>query len=731
MPLVAKQRVHFGPFVLDVHAGELHKHDLKLKVQGHPIQILAMLLQRPGELITREEIQQKLWPSESETFVDFEHGLNTAVRKLRQVLGDEAETPQYIETLPRRGYRFVGAITTEEIGQAPVVGSPGPVAEPGPLETAPNAVESPAEARARVSALPEKEALRKGLSLRALLAGLMIAVLVVAGALMLRFARRSPGGLVVTGTRQLTYLGEVQGRILTDGRRIYFASMGENPLRYVSVNGGEATPIPSPVSRWIETLDISRDGEYLLLKELHGPRGGMEASIWIVDVNSGAARKLGDIQARDAAFAPDGKTIVVTKGHDLYLTDLEGANPVKLAEAPGQISWPRWSSDGQRLRFTVSNEVTRQNSLWELTREGSLRSLLPAWKNATRICCGEWTADGRYYLFIADEQLWYVSDRAGQSNPEPSLITTSGEAWSVVTNPLKHTTYVSVLQGVSQDVFRWDLNPSHTPSILHQELKMVVVEFSRDGQWIAYSHKAPTGYELWRARPDGSEKLQLTPPFEWIYIVRYSPDSSKIAIMAEPPKGPWKVDWVSAEGGSLHEVPAPITVQADPAWSSDSQSIIFGLPPENFGAGAPDVIRHLYRYDLRTGKTTEVPGSEGLFSPRSAPNGRYIAAMTADLEGLSVLDTTTSRWRTLTRQQSTNHPSWSPDSAWVYFNDVGDTGVWRVRVSDGHLEALGRIPRPSSYNDCFTVSFAPDGAALLECFDSRVDIFALDYKEQN
>jgi len=108
MPIVARQRVHFGSFELDVHASELYKHGLKLKLQGHPIQILAMLLERPGELITREEIQQKLWPSESETFVDFEHGLNTAVRKLRQSLGDEAETPEYIETLPRRGFRLWG-----------------------------------------------------------------------------------------------------------------------------------------------------------------------------------------------------------------------------------------------------------------------------------------------------------------------------------------------------------------------------------------------------------------------------------------------------------------------------------------------------------------------------------------------------------------------------------------------------------------------------------------------
>src|SRR6516165_5553912 len=137
MPIVFEQRVHFGPYELDAHAGELYKHGLKLKLQGHPIQILAMLLQRPGELITSEEIQQKLWPSETETFVDFEHGLNTAVRKLRQVLGDEAETPQYIETLPRRGYRFVGAITTEESGRTAAAEPAGAVAELARPETAP------------------------------------------------------------------------------------------------------------------------------------------------------------------------------------------------------------------------------------------------------------------------------------------------------------------------------------------------------------------------------------------------------------------------------------------------------------------------------------------------------------------------------------------------------------------------------------------------------------------
>src|SRR5512133_3054101 len=111
MAVTVKQKVRFGPFVLDVHSGELHKNGSKLKVQPQPIQVLTILLEHPGELVTREEIRTRIWPSD--TFVDFEHGLNTAVKKLRQALGDESETPKYIETLPRRGYRFVGSVEDE------------------------------------------------------------------------------------------------------------------------------------------------------------------------------------------------------------------------------------------------------------------------------------------------------------------------------------------------------------------------------------------------------------------------------------------------------------------------------------------------------------------------------------------------------------------------------------------------------------------------------------------
>src|SRR5215467_3250065 len=101
-------RVRFGPFEANLATGELRKHGLRLRLHGQPFQVLVKLLARSGELVTREEMQKALWPSG--TFVDFENGLNSAVNRLREALGDSAEQPEYIETIPRYGYRFLVAV---------------------------------------------------------------------------------------------------------------------------------------------------------------------------------------------------------------------------------------------------------------------------------------------------------------------------------------------------------------------------------------------------------------------------------------------------------------------------------------------------------------------------------------------------------------------------------------------------------------------------------------------
>ena len=120
--------VRFGTFEVDVRSGELRRSGLKIKLQDQPFQLLAVLLERPGDLVTREDIQRRLWPSN--TFVDFDLALNAAVKKLRQALNDDAGTPRYIETLPRRGYRFVFPVAAEEsLVSRPLPGAGGPAQE--------------------------------------------------------------------------------------------------------------------------------------------------------------------------------------------------------------------------------------------------------------------------------------------------------------------------------------------------------------------------------------------------------------------------------------------------------------------------------------------------------------------------------------------------------------------------------------------------------------------------
>src|ERR1044071_93522 len=113
----SRSALRFGVFELDPKTGELRKKGMKVRLQGQPIDILVLLLQRPGQIVTREELQKNLWPAD--TFVDFEQGLNNAMNRLRAALDDDAESPHFIETLPRRGYRFVGPVTGT--GQAPAV----------------------------------------------------------------------------------------------------------------------------------------------------------------------------------------------------------------------------------------------------------------------------------------------------------------------------------------------------------------------------------------------------------------------------------------------------------------------------------------------------------------------------------------------------------------------------------------------------------------------------------
>lgn len=135
MPENNTRVVRFGVFELDLNAGELRKSGVKLRLQGQPFQVLALLLEHSGSVVTREELQQKLWPSD--TFVDFDHSLNTAINKVREALGDSATSPRYVETLARRGYRFIAPVQNGALSQPAAPSAPAPAAIERPSKPEP------------------------------------------------------------------------------------------------------------------------------------------------------------------------------------------------------------------------------------------------------------------------------------------------------------------------------------------------------------------------------------------------------------------------------------------------------------------------------------------------------------------------------------------------------------------------------------------------------------------
>jgi DNA-binding winged helix-turn-helix (wHTH) protein len=204
-------RARFGPFEVDLHTQELWKFGTRLKLVGQPFEILAVLLSKPGELVTREELRTRLWPAD--TFVDFNHGLNAAVNKLREALSDSAEAPRYVETLPRRGYRFMAVV--EWVADKPVVlEAPLPNAAPIVVETLVETNDSlPAELTLKAVPAPAYAEIRGPSPLLRYLTGAgVLFTLFLAAALVLKTASTygagSPTRTVVQYTRPLLAISD-------------------------------------------------------------------------------------------------------------------------------------------------------------------------------------------------------------------------------------------------------------------------------------------------------------------------------------------------------------------------------------------------------------------------------------------------------------------------------------------------------------------------------------------
>jgi Tol biopolymer transport system component len=198
------------------------------------------------------------------------------------------------------------------------------------------------------------------------------------------------------------------------------------------------------------------------------------------------------------------------------------------------------------------------------------------------------------------------------------------------------------------------------------------------------------GGQLWRARINGDERLQLSPDNLDVFLAHWSPDGSRLAVMAREPGSAWKIYLVSAHGGDLQPLLKESRNAADPSWSPDGHSLVFGRV--NDIMGKESAARTLHILHLDTNAVEEVPDSNGLFSPRWSPDGRWIAALTLDQRQVRLYNVASHAWTTLSVPSGAD-PIWSSDSRYLYLHASLDPAqpIDRVSIPDGHVDEVVRL----------------------------------------
>jgi len=501
----------------------------------------------------------------------------------------------------------------------------------------------------------------------------------------------------VISITQLTHDGVSKRNLLSDDTNLYVTELPSTGrvLAKFTLPGASRSLIPSTFSN-VQALDISPDRTNLLVAPV---RSG-NSEFWTMSVNTGSPRKLGDLVGREASWSADGHQLVFAKGSTLYTANADGTGQREVFTTEGSVFAPRLSPDGKRIRFTVGNTAQSTTAIWEVNRDGSqVHAVLNGWQHASSACCGQWTADGRYYIFQVTETsptavttLWALPDSDSATTPveltrgpmsfgSASPSADNKRIWAIGVQPtgqaVKYNAdtkeFVSLLSGVSA----------------------TDIDFSSDGKWATYV-SVPEG-TLWRCRTDGSDRLQLTSAPERAALPRWAPDGKKIVYVRMQPGKPWRVALVSPQGGKPEDVLEENRNQIDANWSSDGTRIMFSYLHAEQGIN----IRIL---NLKTHEVSDVPGSEGLFSPRWSPNGRYIAALSPDFTKVMLFDYQTQKWSNWLTEPAgaVSYPVWSADSKYLYFDDLvtDEESIRRVKVGETQtervfkLEGIERYPGP-------------------------------------
>jgi DNA-binding winged helix-turn-helix (wHTH) protein/Tol biopolymer transport system component len=510
----------FGLFEVDLLAGELRRNGLKIKLQEQPFQILSLLLEKPGEIVSRDDLRKRLWPAD--TFVDFDHSLNAAIKRLRDALGDTAENPRFVETVARRGYRFV----------APVNGA----------GTNGNAMTEVA------AAVPQSIAPSKRHSWLRWVAGVgLAAVLVLLGLKLGSFLEKQPA----SAPRFLRLTANPAddrvrvSAISPNGKYLAFADETGFYLR--EIDSGETHSIATPSGSRIGSAGWFPDSAHLVM----GLMGtGEESGLWAVSVLGGSPRRLSD-EGRSAAVSLDGTRIAFLKGskmhEEIWLVAADGGQPRKLVGEEGDFFGSLvWSPDSTKIAYTRGHYfyawgVKAGIEIFDLGTQ-HIQSVM---SSETLDGPVAWVAPNRLVYTLVeppprrtDSNLWWVSlDDQGRMAGHPVRLTSdTGVVQSITASADgKRLTF---LKGVPQpDVYVARLNGqniSEPQRLTLDDRQDFPFEWTPDGKSVIFISDRTGTFNVYKQDIDRTVPELLISGTEAISIPRLSPDGSQLLYLVYP-----------------------------------------------------------------------------------------------------------------------------------------------------------------------------------------------------
>ncbi|MGO4514357.1 winged helix-turn-helix domain-containing protein [Terriglobus sp. 2YAB30_2] len=603
------------------------------------LETLSLLLEAKGEVVSRETFLDKVW---GDVIVE-EHNLTQTIFLLRKTLGRLPNGQEYIETVPKKGYRM-----------SPSALSLSTTREPAPSlwDKAKKKIPSPA-----LPSVPLMEGKRSRNIIKKMFLIQAAVIVVTMAATLLRGFQARPHLLKV---RQLTDDGVYKvsdAPIFLRDNRLFFTERQDtrNVLVSVSLDGSISRNQVLPFRDGVLS-GIGKSGEEVLIA-----RPGDKGTITVALLNGDNARPLSEFSGESPSWSPDGKRLAFIRGQQLFTADEGGQNPVPLAAVQGIPFWPVWSPDGTAIRFSV-REPDGGQSIHEVNLATKrLSQVLRGEPHEHRACCGAWTSNGRYFAYVvgnsASTSLWVQHEEVlGWKEIKRSWELASGpvDFWRAPVIDQDHI--YAIGEQVRHRLVL--LNSKFAPFL--PAVSANSLSISHDGAWIAYS-VYPEG-SLWKSRLDGTERTRLSAHDEYTRMPQWSADDHDIFYLRMTEGKPWSLAQVDARGGKPGILAIGGSGTSELAYSSAGDQLVMdqtGLSSTRSGK--------LAILSSKGQLIEELPGSEGMTAARWSADGRYISAITADREQLRVFDRVSRKWDVVFTSATIGANVWDRKENTLYF----------------------------------------------------------------